>query len=109
MATVYLETASSGDLKLVFTRPLVVNLSDDGQKVVASLPELGLFAPATTDEAALAELQKDLVWLWREYGEADDAELSGDARALKQALKEMVSEVWRFVRSCLTERRVEFE
>jgi hypothetical protein len=100
MATTYLQTASSGDLKLVFTRPLVVNLSDDGRKVVASLPEFGLFAPAATAEAALAELQKDLVWLWREYGEADDAELSGDARKLKQAMKKVIREVWHFVRPC---------
>jgi hypothetical protein len=100
MATVHLETASSGDLKLVFARPLVVNLADDGQKVVASLPELGLFASGVTAEAALAELQGDLVWLWREYGEADDAELSGDARKLKQAMKKVIREVWHFVRPC---------
>lgn len=92
MATMRLKTASSGGLKLVFTRPLVVNLSNDGQKVVASLPELGLFAPATTAEAALAALQEDLIWLWREYGEGDDAELSGDARTLKQTIRKLVKE-----------------
>lgn len=56
-------------------------------------PELGIDAYAPTRSALLAELQEQIVMLWKEYALADDAELDSPAQALKSALLARFKEV----------------
>ena len=87
---VRLRTVSAADLTLVLRQPLEIAPFLDGQEIVAELRELNIIAAGTTREAMLRDLEDDFVWVWQEYGQADDAELSADARRLKETIKNLV-------------------
>jgi hypothetical protein len=93
LSPVRLRTVSAADLTLVLRQPLEIAPFLDGQEIVAELPELNIIAAGTTREAMLRDLEDDFVWVWQEYGQADDAELSADARRLKETIKNLVKEV----------------
>jgi hypothetical protein len=76
---------------LVAAPPLVVELrfdDDDQQQQTfeADIAELGIFVSGATPEQLMAELHDHLSFAWAEYAEAEDAQLSQDARDLKRVL-----------------------
>jgi hypothetical protein len=54
--------------------------------IVFEVPELNVVVAGASEEEALRELCADILWLWREYGLANEEELTGDARELKARL-----------------------
>ena len=56
------------------------------------MPELGIIATGATRDTVIRDLADDIAWVWREYGQADDAGLLEDARKLKQAVNALVKE-----------------
>jgi len=93
LSPVRLSVIKAPNTTLVLHKPLEIALHFDGQEIVAELPEFNIIATGATRDAVIRDLENDFAWLWREYGQADDAELSGDARALKQAIRKLVKEV----------------
>lgn len=75
---------------LVADPPLVVELrfDDDEQQPTfeADISELGIFVSGTTREQLMGELHDHLAFAWAEYAEAEDTQLSQDARDLKRVL-----------------------
>jgi hypothetical protein len=78
------------DFTLVANPPLIVEprLDEETQQVFeADFVEFGVFVSGSTREELLDELQEHLEFAWTEYAEADDDELTEDAREIKQALR----------------------
>lgn len=93
LSPVRLTSVTTPHLTLVFNRPLAFSPVLEDQELVVELPEYNIIATGATRDAVIKELENDLIWVWREYGLADDAELSADARQLKQAIRSLVREV----------------
>ena len=77
--------------KLIYLEPQF-NASD--QEVVIELPEFNIITEGSTREQVIKNFEADFIWLWKEYALADDAILSPDAVALKNALLDLVKEAY---------------
>jgi hypothetical protein len=77
------------DFTLVADPPLIVEprLDDETNQIFeADVDELKIFVSGSTREELLDEFHDHMRFTWLEYAEADDSELSQDARELKHAL-----------------------
>ncbi len=92
LSPIRLTTAGTPSITLVFRWPVEVIPFRPGPNLVAELPDLHIVASGRTREALIKDLQDCIVWIWREYGQADDIELSDDARKLKRAINDLVKE-----------------
>jgi hypothetical protein len=77
-----------GSLRLDARSPLVLEptLDDSKQLLCVEHEDLGLCAFAQTREALVNELAEQMAMLWREYAQADAAELDAPAQQLKHSL-----------------------
>lgn len=84
-----------GRLQLVAEPPLTLQPAlDDGKQLMCVEDHaLGIDTFAQTRERLIAEVSEQLAMLWTEYAYAEDSELDGPARQLKQALLNRFSEV----------------
>jgi hypothetical protein len=75
-------------LRIKFRKPLVVEprLSESQQLICLEHEPLGIDVFAPTRAEVFEELKEQLVMLWREYAEEEDAALSEPARRLKEVL-----------------------
>lgn len=90
LSPVVLDSVSHGTRRLRFTGgPVTFEVTPDetGELLVIEQPDLGVHVFAATREALLADLYEDLVMLWTEYAEAEDADLTDDAADLGRALR----------------------
>ena len=65
---------------------------EESQEITFTIPELNIIASGSTREEAIQQLQDDIIWLWQEYGEALEENLSLDALDLKSFLRNIVKE-----------------
>lgn len=84
---------SSGETVLFLKRPIEITPYFEDQSIVFEYPALNIIASGATREEAVAELQADIIWLWKEYAEEDDGNLTNDAIEFKKYLKELIAEV----------------
>lgn len=92
LATVKLCNISALNMTLDLTQPLIIEPRFAEQEFVLEYPNFHIIATGFTREDAINTFEEDFVWLWKEYGIADDNELSPDARQLKKALAMLVKE-----------------
>lgn len=89
-STVVLPALDFESFTLAAAPPLVVELrfDDDEQPPTfeADIAELGIFVSGATREQLMAELHDHLAFAWAEYAEAEDTQVSQDARDLKRVL-----------------------
>lgn len=86
-------TISQGDITLVLNAPLEVKPSFEDGEYSLSIPELNIYISAPTLGDAGDELQSDIIWLWREYVDVQDEEITLDAQQLREKLQNLVKEV----------------
>lgn len=86
-----LQRIFSGDDELVLREPVSIAIDFQEQRWVAENRELGVFASNSDYEECLREFQEEVFFAWRQYGAADDAELTPGARELKHALRVLVT------------------
>jgi hypothetical protein len=84
-----------GRLQLIAEPPLTLQLALDEGKQLMCVEDhvLGIDTFAQTREGLIAEVSEQVAMLWSEYAHAEDSELDGPARQLKQALLNRFSEV----------------
>lgn len=87
-----LKVIETAEGRLVLREPMVLSPSFEEQEVVFQVPELNIVASGPTREDAVEELCADMTWLWKEYAQESDEELSGDANELAKRLRAMVRE-----------------
>jgi len=86
-------TCNNRTLQLALPLTLVPTLDEDTKQLyVVADAALGLHAYAYTREDLADEVAEQLVYLWQEYGLEDPEALSGEARDLRQALCQRLSE-----------------
>lgn len=92
LAPIVLSVIEFDDFMLVAEPPLAIevrldDLDDEEQRSLAlDIVELGIFVSGSTREDLIDELHEHLEVAWAEYAEAEDSELSQDARDIKRAL-----------------------
>ncbi len=74
---------------LVFEPPLEIKGLAGGGMVFLEARNLAMMGIGRTVQGALRDLCTGLVWLWWEYAEAREDELSEDARVLARRLRSM--------------------
>lgn len=84
---------STDKVVLSLKEPIEITPCFEDQAVVFEYPKLNIIASGATRDEAVTELQSDIYWLWREYAEEDDDNLTNDAILLKKYLKDLVAEV----------------
>lgn len=80
-------------VKLLLKDPIEITPLFENQEVMFELSELNIVSSGVTRDEAVMELQSDIVWLWKEYVQEDDASFSSDAIDLKKLLNDMITEV----------------
>ncbi|MEW5933002.1 MAG: hypothetical protein AB1816_05415 [Bacillota bacterium] len=85
-----LESFSTPTGRLVFDPPVELDRAgaEESGVVALGLTGFGVVGLGRTLEAALRDLCAEIAWLWWEYAEAPEEELSGDARDLARRLRE---------------------
>jgi GxxExxY protein len=78
--------------KLQFKRPLCLEVTFDERerKFVLELPELSIFLSAYTPEELYRAFCEDITWLWEEYGECEERDLSEDGLRLRRSILQLV-------------------
>lgn len=92
LRTVRLSKLSAGNTVLKLAQPLIIEPQYEEQEVILEYPAFHIIASGASREEAIAVLEKDFIWLWKEYAMDDDSELSLDAQQLKQELLSLVKE-----------------
>lgn len=72
-----------GDEELRLQGPVEVDVSYRDDMWMMENSELNIFSSAADYDECLAEFQSDFLFVWREYGKAEDGGLSKSARTLK--------------------------
>lgn len=84
---------SADKVVLSLKEPIEITPNFEDQAVIFEYPKLNIIATGTTRDEAVMELQSDIYWLWKEYTEENDDNLTNDAIELKRFLKDIVAEV----------------
>lgn len=85
---------SADKVVLSLKEPIEITPYFEDQAVVFEYPKLNIISSGATRDEAVTELQSDIYWLWKEYVEEDDDNLTNDAIELKKYLKDIVVEVY---------------
>jgi hypothetical protein len=81
-----LEEVAGEGLRLRLVTPLILMPELVGGLVELQHAELGIIAYGATQSEAEQAFREEVLWLWRTYAVADDADLTADARQLKRVL-----------------------
>lgn len=63
------------------------------KQFTAQISDLNLVVNGDTREEIAIQIQEDIYWLWKEYSESPDEELTEDSRNLKKRLEALMKEV----------------
>lgn len=87
-ARLYMKAVAMPQGTLVFDPALKIKgMAGGGLVFVEATSPVPLLGMGRTVRGALRELGGNLVWLWREYAEAKEQELTGDARELARCFR----------------------
>ena len=87
------DTIYQGDITLILNVPLEVEPFIEDGEYILSIPELNIYVSAPTLGEAEDELQSDIIWLWREYVDAQNEDFTSDAEELREKLQKLVKGV----------------
>ncbi|MEN3004725.1 hypothetical protein [Dehalobacterium formicoaceticum] len=79
-------------LKLILSKRIELKTIFDNGEYVLENPELNIFLSAATLEEIKEEFESDFIFLWKEYAESDDKDMTLDAIDLKHLLTSLVKE-----------------
>lgn len=87
--------ASSGGTTIKFSKPLEFEFTFDETEQEACLwnENLNIYAVGLTREEAIIEIEEDIIWLWKEYVNAPNSQLTEDACEFKLKLEQIFKEV----------------
>jgi hypothetical protein len=92
LSTVKLSKISASDVTLELRQPFIIEPRFSEQEVILEWPAFHIIASGVTREDAIYTFEEDFVWLWKEYGMANDNELTPDALQLKKDLLALIKE-----------------
>lgn len=90
LSSVKLSNISAFDTTLELVSPMVIEPSFDDQEVILEYPAFHIIASGETRGQAIRVFEEDFIWLWKEYAQASDNELTADAIQLKNDLLSMI-------------------
>lgn len=72
---------------------IACGLSKENHLVILQYEPLHIRTYASTRDEAIRDLNEEFAFLWQEFGQAEDSDLSHESLDLKQALRDLVKEV----------------